>query len=63
MYEILNNKKFKLPYFKAFYPDPQFVLEFSKNKFKNAQMTYQCFESKPLFYKKFRPIFLLKVKI
>ena len=63
IYEILNNKKFKVPYFMGFYPDPLFVLEFSKNKFKNVQMTYQCFESKPLFYKKFRPIFLLEGKI
>ena len=63
MYEILNNKKFKVLYFNGFYPDPLFILRFSKNKFKNAQMTYQCFESKPLFYKKFRPIFLLEGKI
>ena len=49
--------------FQGYWVDPSKVESFGKKYFANYNMTYQPFKSKPVTYKRFRPIFILEGKI
>ena len=61
--EKIGGKELKLSSFIGFYPDPEFCLNFGDKNFKKTTMLYQTFRTKPLMYRKFRPIFIFDTKI
>ena len=61
--EKIGGKELTLSAFIGFYPDPEFCLDFGDKNFKKTTMLYQPFKTKPLIYRKFRPIFIFDTKI
>jgi SAM-dependent methyltransferase len=55
--ESIGSYSIKVPKFSPHWADPEELMRFGKHNFKTSRMVYQDFPSKPIAYKKFRPIF------
>lgn len=61
--EMLNGKNVEVPVFRGFWADPEMIGEFARTHFSEYRMEYQLFPSKPVGYRKYRPIFIMRNKM
>lgn len=57
--EVLNGKRIEVPTFSGYWASPEVIKMFAKKKYSIFRMEYQPFSSKPVIYKKYRPIFIM----
>jgi trans-aconitate methyltransferase len=60
--EVLNGKNVEVPVFRGFWADPEMIEAFAGTRFSEYRMEYQLFPSKPVGYRKYRPIFIMRNK-
>lgn len=61
--EFLNGKPVEAPVFKGYWANPSMIEAFSKLNYNSFLMLYQPFTAKPIIYRKYRPIFILRGKV
>lgn len=61
--EVLNGEKVELPVFRGFWAEPEMIEAFARMRFTEYYMEYQQFPSKPVGYRKYRPIFTMRNKL
>lgn len=60
--EVLNGENVEVPVFRGFWADPEMIEAFAGARFSEYRMEYQLFPSKPVGYRKYRPIFIMRNK-
>jgi len=61
--EVLNGENIEVPVFRGFWADPEMIQAFAGAHFSEYRMEYQLFPSKPVGYRKYRPIFVMRNKM
>lgn len=61
--ETLNGKSIEVPVFEGYWANPEFIEKFAHQHYSNYFMEYQPFSAKPIGYRKYRPIFLMRGKL
>lgn len=61
--EVLHGEEIEVPVFRGFWAEPEMIQKFSEVNFSEFRMEYQLFPSKPVGYRKYRPIFVMRKKM
>jgi SAM-dependent methyltransferase len=61
--EVLDGKRIEVPIFAGYWASPESIESFAKQYYSGYIMEYQSFSAKPIHYKKYRPIFLLRNRL
>lgn len=61
--ETINGKNIEVPVFKGYWANPEAIEGFAKKMYSDFSMEYQLFPAKPVDYRKYRPIFLMRGKL
>lgn len=60
--ETLNGKTIEVPVFRGYWASPQAIEIFANQMYSDFLMEYQLFSAKPIDYRKYRPIFVMRGK-
>lgn len=61
--ENFNCKNIEVPVFKGYWASPEAIESFANHMYSDFSMEYQLFSAKPVDYRKYRPIFLMRGKL